>query len=152
VRKEKSMRIEKSIITIAVALALMGCYGATYQVSERRYPPTAVGSVQVLYQEPTRPYEVLAFVNHRDTVTYRSRLKSTHYASKLPTWAPTPWSSHRHKGSCSVPVRESMLLERQSGGRDDWMVKMNQAQALVKARLRPERLLFAIGSWFCPRH
>src|SRR5437870_1694772 len=58
-----------SIIPIALALALMGCYGATRQVSEHRYPPTALGSVQVLYQEPKRSYEVLAFVNHRDTVT-----------------------------------------------------------------------------------
>jgi hypothetical protein len=58
-----------SIIPIALALAMMGCYGATHQVSEHRYPPTALGSVQVLYQEPKRSYEVLAFVNHRDTVT-----------------------------------------------------------------------------------
>jgi hypothetical protein len=63
------MRIQKPIITIALALALTGCYGATHQVSEHRYPPSAVSSVQVLYQEPNRPYEVLAFVNHRDTVT-----------------------------------------------------------------------------------
>jgi hypothetical protein len=62
------MRIQKSIIA-ALALVLMGCYGSTHQVSEHRYPPTAVSSVQVLYQEPKRPYEVLAFVNHRDTVT-----------------------------------------------------------------------------------
>jgi hypothetical protein len=63
------MSIQKSNIAIALAFALVGCYGATHQVSEHRYPPTAVDSVQVLYQEPKRPYEVLAFVNHRDTVT-----------------------------------------------------------------------------------
>ena len=68
-KRKPIIRIQKSIITVALALALMGCYGATHEVSEHRYPPTAVGSVQVLYQEPTRPYEMLAFVNHRDTVT-----------------------------------------------------------------------------------
>jgi hypothetical protein len=67
--KPTLMSIQKSNITIALAFALVGCYGATHQVSEHRYPPTAVGSVQVLYQEPKRPYEVLAFMNHRDTVT-----------------------------------------------------------------------------------
>jgi hypothetical protein len=67
--KPTLMSIQESVLTIALAFALLGCYSATHQVSEHRYPPTAVGSVEVLYQEPNRPYEMLAFVNHRDTVT-----------------------------------------------------------------------------------
>ena len=68
-KKPHLMSIQKSVITIALACALLGCYGATHQVSEHRYPPTTVDSVQVLYQDPKRPYEVLAFVSHRNTVT-----------------------------------------------------------------------------------
>jgi hypothetical protein len=63
------MSIHKSTTAIALAFALVGCYASTNQVSEHRYPPTTVNSVEILYQEPKRPYEVLAFVNHRDTVT-----------------------------------------------------------------------------------
>ena len=57
----------KRLIAIVVTVALLafeGCGSAMQQVSAHRYPATPVGSVQVLYQEPQRPYEVIALVSH----------------------------------------------------------------------------------------
>jgi argininosuccinate synthase len=38
------------------------------QVSVHRYPAVPVSSVQILYQEPTKPYEVIALVSHMNSL------------------------------------------------------------------------------------
>lgn len=52
----------KIILTLIVAaLVLQGC-GSTAVVGHT-YPAVSTGSVEVLYQEPKRPYKVIAFVS-----------------------------------------------------------------------------------------
>ncbi len=51
----------KKLIAIITVALLTGC-GSTIPVSSHHYPAVAPESVQVLYQEPTRPYEVIALV------------------------------------------------------------------------------------------
>ena len=40
------------------------------QVSTHRYPAVPVSSVQMLYQEPTKPYEVIALVSHMNSLGF----------------------------------------------------------------------------------
>jgi hypothetical protein len=65
--------MKNAYITLAVLAAVMsmlitGC-GSTIPVSSHHYPPVPVDSVQVLYQEPKRPYEVIAIVGNAGGVT-----------------------------------------------------------------------------------
>jgi len=57
------LNMKTKLITILMTASLMifaGCESTT--VVGHTYPAVPIGSVQVLYQEPKRPYEVLAFV------------------------------------------------------------------------------------------
>jgi hypothetical protein len=38
------------------------------QVSTHHYPAVPVSSVHVIYQEPTKPYEVIALVSHQNSL------------------------------------------------------------------------------------
>lgn len=49
--------------TVATLLVLSGCSSVT-PVGHGAYSPVPVEHVQVLYQEPQRPYEVIALVSH----------------------------------------------------------------------------------------
>src|SRR5438874_2358279 len=51
----------KILVAITAMALLIGC-GSTIPVSNHRYPPVSPESVQILYQEPKRPYEVIALV------------------------------------------------------------------------------------------
>jgi hypothetical protein len=56
--------MKKTILSVLIALISMwitGC-GSTIPVSGHQYPPVPVDSVQMLYQEPKRPYEVIPLV------------------------------------------------------------------------------------------
>jgi hypothetical protein len=53
---------------MAVTTVFAGC-SSTIPVSANRYPAVPVGSVQVLFQEPTRPYEVIALVGTEGNLT-----------------------------------------------------------------------------------
>jgi hypothetical protein len=57
------MKAFPRFITLSIAAVLLGggCT-STEVVSEHKYPPVSKESVQVLYQEPQRPYEVIAFM------------------------------------------------------------------------------------------
>ena len=49
-------------------MLITGC-GSTIPVSSHHYPAVPVDSVQVLYQEPKRPYEVIAIVGNAGGLT-----------------------------------------------------------------------------------
>ena len=67
--REKTM---KTLMRVAAAAALLsGCVGSTTVVGHK-YPAVPVGSVQLLYQEPKRPYEVIAFVGRLRRVEHIS--------------------------------------------------------------------------------
>lgn len=40
------------------------------QVSTHHYPAVPVSSVQILYKEPTKPYEVIALVSHMNSLGF----------------------------------------------------------------------------------
>ena len=54
-----------SIMAASTAIQLAGCAGSAVQVSAHKYPPVSPDAVQVLYQEPRKPYEVLALVDQQ---------------------------------------------------------------------------------------
>ena len=55
----------RSILWVVIAVSLSGCAGSAVQVSTHKYPPTKPDSIQVLYQEPSKPYEVVALVDQQ---------------------------------------------------------------------------------------
>jgi hypothetical protein len=62
----KSIRRSPSrlaLLLIPLAICVLGGCTSTQVVTDRKYPPVPVGSVQVLYQEPQRPYETIAFMH-----------------------------------------------------------------------------------------
>ncbi len=63
------MRPLNILTAAAVSLAcyVTGCV-STHHVGSSKYPPKPVESVVALFQEPSRPYEVIAFVEAK-TVT-----------------------------------------------------------------------------------
>jgi hypothetical protein len=50
-----------ALLAAAMSIMITGC-GSTIPVSGHHYPAVSVDSVQMLYQEPKRPYEVIALV------------------------------------------------------------------------------------------
>src|SRR5437016_2241074 len=56
------MKIISSVALPLCALAVLAACGSTIPVSAHHYPAVSVDSVQMLYQEPKRPYEVIALV------------------------------------------------------------------------------------------
>ena len=52
--------LRKFSLFIAI-IAMAGCASTDY-VASSKYPPRSVDSVETLFQEPSRPYEVIAFV------------------------------------------------------------------------------------------
>lgn len=56
-----------SLTLLSISFLLSGC-GNTTPVSAHKYAVVAPNHVQVLYQEPTRPYELLALVNHSNAI------------------------------------------------------------------------------------
>ena len=61
------MRALISLCSLCVTLSLVGC-ASTHYVASSKYPPRPVEAVATLFQEPTRPYKVIAFVEAK-TVT-----------------------------------------------------------------------------------
>jgi hypothetical protein len=55
-------------LAAAMSIMINGC-GSTIPVSSHRYPAVSVDSVQMLYQEPKRPYEVIALVGTEGGLT-----------------------------------------------------------------------------------
>jgi hypothetical protein len=55
--------MKTKLLTILAAASLIAACTSTQVVTDHKYPPVAVGSVQVLYQEPQRPYETIAFMH-----------------------------------------------------------------------------------------
>jgi hypothetical protein len=58
------------VLLLSFSILLCGCGSTT--VVGHKYPAVPVGSVQVLYQEPKRPYEVIAFVGRLSGVEHIS--------------------------------------------------------------------------------
>ena len=52
-------------LVVATTVFLCGCAGSAMQVGTHKYPPVNPESVQVLYQEPSKRYEVIAFVDQQ---------------------------------------------------------------------------------------
>ena len=50
-------------ITLAVSLLIAACSSVT-PLTQTRYPAVAPERVEVLYQEPKRPFEVIAMISH----------------------------------------------------------------------------------------
>jgi hypothetical protein len=57
----KNTYIILAVLTAPMSVLITGC-GSTIPVSAHHYPAVSVDSVQMLYQEPKRPYEVIALV------------------------------------------------------------------------------------------
>ena len=66
--KKKTIKYVSAAIAVATVPCLYGCGSTT--VVGHKYPAVPVGSVQVLYQEPKRPYEVIAFVGRLSGVEH----------------------------------------------------------------------------------
>lgn len=65
------MRTLGIIFVVFVAMiVLLGCASSTHYVTPSRHSAKSVESVAVLYQEPKRPYEVLAFVQGRSITIF----------------------------------------------------------------------------------
>jgi len=64
----KNTRAILAVLAAATSMLITGC-GSTIPVSAHHYPPVSVESVQLLYQEPARPYEVLALVGREGNLT-----------------------------------------------------------------------------------
>ena len=62
-----SFRTSPSIAAVFFCCCVTGCV-STHHVGSSNYPPRSAESVATLYQEPNRPYEVIAFVEAK-TVT-----------------------------------------------------------------------------------
>lgn|ERR1700694_3894308 len=62
-----TMRTFSIVCILFCALAFPSCVSTDY-VASSKYPPRSVDSVATLFQEPSRPYEVIAFVEAK-TVT-----------------------------------------------------------------------------------
>jgi hypothetical protein len=59
----KNTRIILAVLAAATIMLVIGC-GSTTPVGGHHYPAVPVDSVEILYQEPTRPYEVIALVGN----------------------------------------------------------------------------------------
>ncbi|HUD47583.1 MAG TPA: hypothetical protein VMR33_12180 [Candidatus Baltobacteraceae bacterium] len=55
--------MNKLALLIVVSVALCGCNTVT-QVSDKKYPPVSPDKVEILFEQPTRPHEVIALVNY----------------------------------------------------------------------------------------
>lgn len=62
----------QTLAAITVGVFVVSCASSTQYVVQSRYPPKSVESVAVLYQEPNRPYDVLAFVQGRSITIFDS--------------------------------------------------------------------------------
>jgi hypothetical protein len=60
----------KTQIAVLFAATFIAACTSTQMVSDRHYPPVPVGSVKVFYQEPKRPYEVIAFLNRKTGIEH----------------------------------------------------------------------------------
>jgi hypothetical protein len=52
-------------LVVATVAVLCGCGGSAIQVGTHKYPPVNPASVEILYQEPAKPYEVVALVDQQ---------------------------------------------------------------------------------------
>ena len=57
----------KTLIAIVAAALLCSCATSTVPVGVKHYGAVNPSNVRVIYQEPQRPYEVIAFVEQRAT-------------------------------------------------------------------------------------
>jgi len=57
------IRMKTKLLTILASASFIAACTTTQVVTDHKYPPVAVGSVQVLYQEPQKPYETIAFMH-----------------------------------------------------------------------------------------
>lgn len=55
--------MKKSALILLVTLALFGCTTVT-RVSVKTYPPTDPARIEVLYEQPQRPHEVIALIDY----------------------------------------------------------------------------------------
>jgi hypothetical protein len=62
----------QALIVMAFILVSLGCASSTHYVSPSRRSATPVESVAVLFQEPKRPYDILAFVQGRSITVFDS--------------------------------------------------------------------------------
>ena len=58
------------VLLTAFSLACGACRSTMMQVSTHHYPAVPVSSVQILYKEPTKPYEVIALVSHMNSLGF----------------------------------------------------------------------------------
>ena len=65
---EYDVKAFSPILLIAVSLGCGACRSTITQISTHRYPAVPVSAVQVLYKEPAKPYEVIAFVSHMNSL------------------------------------------------------------------------------------
>jgi cellobiose phosphorylase len=61
----------KAKILMLAATSFVSACTSTQIVTEHKYPPVPVESVQVLYQEPQRPYETIAFMHRLSGIEQR---------------------------------------------------------------------------------
>ena len=60
----------QALVICAFIFLSVGCASSTHYVAQSRHSPKSVESVAVLYQEPNRPYDVLAFVQGRSITIF----------------------------------------------------------------------------------
>jgi hypothetical protein len=60
----------KTAVAIPFAVILIAACTSTQMTSSHKYPPVSVDSVEIFYQEPRRPYEVIALINRRSGVEH----------------------------------------------------------------------------------
>lgn len=58
----------RAIVIVALGFVLASCANSTDYVASSKYPPTRPEAVATFFEEPRRPYEVIAFVEAK-TVT-----------------------------------------------------------------------------------
>ena len=68
--------VSSRVVPLAGVLGLIGCMSAeVFQVSPRLQPQTHPDSVQLLAQEPTRPYTVIALLNVSSSDVSQERMR-----------------------------------------------------------------------------
>lgn len=73
--RKASRKSKPSALVILVFVTIFicsGCANSTHYVGPSKYPPKSVESVAVLFQEPKRPYDVIAFVQGRSITIFDS--------------------------------------------------------------------------------
>jgi hypothetical protein len=58
------------LIAVLFSVSFIAACTSTQMVNNRHYPAVPVASVKVFYQEPKKPYEVIALLNRRTGVEH----------------------------------------------------------------------------------